>query len=98
MHARKALSAAALVVSTAASAVANLEPHGGARRLPAALAITIPLQGSLQPISGTVQGLPNPQNYKACVYLKSRAATYNGPKPFEDNGSSSPVAADGTCE
>ena len=51
--------------------------------------------GSLGPVSGRVIGLPNAVAHKACVYLESASATFNGPKPFEDEGSSSPVDAAG---
>ena len=39
-----------------------------------------PLAGSLGAISGRVTGLVNPAAYKACVYLESGVASFNGPK------------------
>lgn len=70
------------------------------RRLPASatLDFDIPLAGSLGPIHGRVTGLTNPQEYIFCVYLSSFASgveLVNGPKPFEDDGSSSPIDATG---
>lgn len=42
-----------------------------------------------------VTGLDNPQDYKVCVYEEGLAHTYFGPKPFENQDSSSPIDASG---
>ena len=72
-----------------------------ARRLPPAVSahplnITIPPAGALTPVSGVVSGLPNAGAHVACVYLESRIGSFNGPKPFEEANSNTPVAADGS--
>ena len=45
--------------------------------------LVTPEAGSLAPVSGVVVGLADPAAHKACVYLESKSATFNGPKPFE---------------
>jgi hypothetical protein len=66
------------------------------------LSMSIPMVGSLSPIYGTLQlppGFPDPDAYKFCVYLESFGSgltLYNGPKPAENDGSFSPISADGS--
>jgi hypothetical protein len=59
---------------------------------------TVPLIGSLGPIEGQVVGLANPQDYTFCVYLTSTTsgtALVDGPKPFGDSESYTPIDATG---
>lgn len=90
-----------LGASAAAVAAAAALPEPRARRLPPAasahnITVVIPPQGALTPVSGKVDGLADAAAHVMCLYLSSRISTYNGPKPFEEADSNTPVAADGT--
>jgi hypothetical protein len=79
--------------------VAQLARAPEARRLPVTLEnVVIPPRGSYGDIYGAVVGLgANASDYKVCVYERSVAGTFFGPKPFEDLGTSStPVNGDGS--
>lgn len=100
MVAVAAATCAALVsASGAADAQRSTSDARGSRRLPVTLTVNTPPAGALTPISGHVDGLPAAADtYKVCIYLESTASgqsLFNGPKPFEDAGSDSPVDAAG---